>query len=252
MLQQPIMALKGRETRVLGKACSHNPHEGEAPDGGPKGNYNKVIQCRQPAPPPGPQCLMKGMRNCTIGRCIWQALYGQGPWYANNRGSIGVGKQRFAGLRNVGATNSWQGPAPREALPGQYPTHTTGIGFWNWVTGEALNPMAPTGLDLPPPPPPPKPAPWPAGDCSVDYPTVSISCRIAVPVTMDDWKRLILNINLEFGPTICPHHLGKAGAVTASTLRRQRRHLFYGEEEPAHGKGRKFHKIFYTSNNELV
>lgn len=126
-----LLAMQAGKHVYLEKPSSHNPHEGELLIKAAS-VYAKAIQLgnqRRSFPN-----VIQGMQELKDG-VIGRAYFGKG-WYANNRGSIGKGKQ--AAVPEWLDWDLWQGPAPRKEYKDNL-LHYNWHWFWNWGTGEALN-----------------------------------------------------------------------------------------------------------------
>jgi predicted dehydrogenase len=126
-----IMAVKAGKHVYLEKPCSHNPAEGEMLIEAEK-KYKRIIQMgNQRRSWPNVVEAVNDLRSGIIGK----VYYAKG-WYANNRKSIGFGKE--APVPDYLDFDLWQGPAPRTPYRDNihpYEWHW----FWRWGTGEALN-----------------------------------------------------------------------------------------------------------------
>ncbi len=126
-----IMALQAGKHVYVEKPCSHNPREGELLVEAQK-KYGKIVQMGNQQRSSyesieAVQLIHKGI----IGR----AYYGK-AWYANTRGSIGIGKP--APVPDWLDWDLWQGPAPQKEFKDNI-VHYNWHWFNNWGTGEILN-----------------------------------------------------------------------------------------------------------------
>lgn len=126
-----ILACQAGKHVYLEKPCSHNPHEGELIVAAAR-KYNRVIQMgNQRRSWPNSIGAIKELRDGAIGRPYYAKT-----WYANNRPSIGIGKQvEIPSWLNY---ELWQGPAPRQPYRDNI-LHYNWHWFWNWGTGEGPN-----------------------------------------------------------------------------------------------------------------
>lgn len=126
-----IMASQAGKHVYVEKPCSHNPKEGEMLLAAAE-KYKNVIQMgNQRRSWPNVAAAIDKLKSGVIGR----PYFAKG-WYANNRPSIGIGK-------NVAVPewldyDLWQGPAPRISYQDNV-IHYNWHWFWHWGTGEALN-----------------------------------------------------------------------------------------------------------------
>ncbi|MGB4398106.1 MAG: Gfo/Idh/MocA family oxidoreductase [Daejeonella sp.] len=173
-----ILAAKAGKHVYLEKPCSHNPNEGElllaVSD-----KYKNVIQMgNQRRSWPNVVAAIKELHGGVIGR-----PYFAKTWYANNRPSIGIGKE--AAVPSWLNYDLWQGPAPRTAFKDNI-IHYNWHWFWNWGTGEALN-NGTHMVDI---------ARWGLG---VDYPTKVTSAGGRYRY-QDDWQTPDTQVmTMEFG-----------------------------------------------------
>ncbi len=126
-----IMGMQAGKHVYLEKPCSHNPQEGEWLIEVQK-NTGKVLQIgNQQRSAPTSIAVIRDIRDGIIG----EPYFGK-AWYANTRGSIGLGKPT--------AVPDWldwelfQGPAPRREFKDNI-VHYNWHWFWNWGTGEINN-----------------------------------------------------------------------------------------------------------------
>lgn len=126
-----LMALEAGKHVYVEKPCGHNPREGELLVEAQK-RYGKVVQMgNQQRSAPESIEIIQEIRDGIIGRAYYAKA-----WYANGRGSIGVGKP--APVPEGLDYDLWQGPAPRRPYQDNI-IHYNWHWFWNWGTGEALN-----------------------------------------------------------------------------------------------------------------
>lgn len=126
-----IMALQAGKHVFVEKPCSHNPREGELLVEAQK-KYGKIVQMGNQQRSSyesieAVQLIKDGI--------IGNAYYGK-AWYANTRGSIGIGKP--APVPEWLNWDLFQGPAPRQEFKDNI-VHYNWHWFRNWGTGEILN-----------------------------------------------------------------------------------------------------------------
>ncbi|MDF1863469.1 MAG: Gfo/Idh/MocA family oxidoreductase [Saprospiraceae bacterium] len=126
-----IMSMNAGKHVYLEKPCSHNPQEGEWLITSSK-KTGKVLQIgnQQRSAPTSIQAI-QDIQDGIIG----EVYYGK-AWYANTRGTIGVGKT--APVPTELDWDLWQGPAPRKTYKDNW-VHYNWHWFWNWGTGEINN-----------------------------------------------------------------------------------------------------------------
>jgi predicted dehydrogenase len=126
-----IMGCAAGKNVYVEKPCCHNPAEGELLVQAAR-KYNKLVQMgNQRRSHPIYINAIKELHDGIIGR-----VYFARGWYANNRASIGTGKQ--APVPEWLNYDLWQGPAPRKDYQDNL-IHYNWHWFWHWGTSETCN-----------------------------------------------------------------------------------------------------------------
>ncbi|MBU2912889.1 MULTISPECIES: Gfo/Idh/MocA family protein [Reichenbachiella] len=126
-----IMAMQAGKHVYVEKPCSHNLHENELLNAAYK-KYNKV--CQMGNQQRSALTSIQGIKDIRDGKI--GDVYDAKAWYANTRGSIGIGKP--TPVPETLDWDLWQGPAPRETYRDNvhpYNWHW----FRSWGTGEIHN-----------------------------------------------------------------------------------------------------------------
>ncbi|MEJ0058704.1 MAG: Gfo/Idh/MocA family oxidoreductase [Terricaulis sp.] len=126
-----IDALAAGKHVYIEKPCSVTPHEGEALVAAQQ-RYGRVVQMgNQQRSSVETKDLMHLIQEGLLGE-----IYEVDTWYANSRGSIGVGVDGPPPPHLD--WELWQGPAPRRAYRSNV-VHYNWHWFWRWGTGEICN-----------------------------------------------------------------------------------------------------------------
>ena len=126
-----LLACQAGKHVYLEKPASHNPNEGELVVAAAK-KYNRVIQLgNQRRSWPNVAAAIQELHGGVIGR-----PYFAKTWYANNRASIGIGKE--TAVPDWLDYELWQGPAPRRSFRDNV-IHYNWHWFWHWGTAESGN-----------------------------------------------------------------------------------------------------------------
>ncbi len=126
-----LLAMQAGKHVYVEKPCSHNPHEGELLVEA-AARYGRVVQMgNQRRSWPRVMEAITRLKEGVIGR-----PYFARAWYANNRGTMGRGKE--AAVPDWLDWELWQGPAPRRSYRDNL-VHYNWHWIWHWGTGEALN-----------------------------------------------------------------------------------------------------------------
>lgn len=126
-----IMAMQSGKHVFLEKPCCHNPREGELLVDVQKQTNMKLQVGNQQRSSITSNKIIKEIREGVIGNPVYAKA-----WYANTRGSIGIGKETE--VPDWLNWELWQGPALREVYKDNI-VHYNWHWFWNWGTGEINN-----------------------------------------------------------------------------------------------------------------
>jgi predicted dehydrogenase len=222
-----ILSLKAGKHVYVEKPLSHNPYEGEllvaAAD-----KYKRIVQIgtqRRSWP-----TLTQGLTELKGG--VIGKVYMAKAWYANTRGSIGVGK--VVPVPSNLDYELWQGPAPRKPYKDNL-IHYNWHWFWNWGTGEALN-NGTHDIDL---------IRWGLG---IDYPTKvnSVGGRYHFK---DDWETPDTQVITYEAPGAIVIWEGRScnGSYNDN---RSRGVIFHGENGSLHTGDNSY--IIYDNKNKLI
>lgn len=222
-----LLAMQAGKHVYLEKPSSHNPNEGEILIKAAS-VYNKAVQLgNQRRSYPN---IIQGMLELKDG-AIGPAYFGKG-WYANNRGSIGTGRE--TAIPEWLDWDLWQGPAPRMAYKDNL-VHYNWHWLWHWGTGEALN-NGTHMIDL---------LRW---GLEVDYP-VKVSSNGGRYRYQDDWETPDTQvINLDFKENVTMSWEGRS-CNGKSIEESGAGVIFYGEKGSMLFPGGNSFTIFDLENN---
>jgi predicted dehydrogenase len=178
-----VMAMQAGKHAYVEKPCSLNPAEAELLVKAQE-KYKKVVQVgtQQRSAPSSIQAI-NDIKQGVIGDVHFAKC-----WYANKRGSIGIGKE--VAVPDWLDWDLWQGPAPRRPFKDNY-VHYNWHWFWHWGTGEIHN-NGTHEIDI---------CRWAMG---VDYPT-KVSSTGGRYYFQDDWEfydTQVVNYEFEGGKMI--------------------------------------------------
>ncbi|MPZ16603.1 MAG: twin-arginine translocation signal domain-containing protein [Luteitalea sp.] len=126
-----IMAVAAGKHVYLEKPASHNPNEGELLVAAANRSKRLVQLGTQRRSWSNVVRAMEQLETGVIGRPYYAAT-----WYANNRPSIGRGRE--TAVPDWLDYELWQGPAPRRSYKDNF-IHYEWHWFWHWGTGEVGN-----------------------------------------------------------------------------------------------------------------